>query len=156
VNAEESRLLAELLTKPKTLSLGVVVDGAPSLGLVPFARAEHEATLYVHVSRLARHSAGLGQGAPIAVLLHRPEADSEDPLQLPRLTLSGLAEPLPRGSPEYVQARATYVGRFPGMSPTFDLGDFTLVALRLQGGRLVSGFAHARDVKEGDLKPAFG
>jgi len=154
VNAEARRLLGELLLTPRTLALGVLVDGAPHLGLVPFALADDRRAAYVHVSRLARHSLGLEDGAPMAVLLHAPESPGTDPAELPRLSLSGVAEPLLQGHPEYPSARAAYLGRFPGLEVTFTLADFRLVALRFREGRLVGGFARAYDVTPADLAAA--
>jgi len=153
VNADLARLLAELFTVPKTLALGVVLEGAPYLGLLPFAVSADRTTAYVHVSRLARHTAGLSRGARVCALLHLEPSSVPDALQIPRLILSGVAEPLDPGSPEYKPARALYEERFPGMSATFSLGDFVFVALRFERGRLVSGFAKVRDLTAADLVP---
>lgn len=156
MNAEETRLVHDLLTTQRQLALGVLVDGAPWVGLVPFALAPDGGAAWVHVSRLARHTAGLAAGAPCSALLHGPDAPGGDPLQVPRLTLSAVADPLDPAAQaaEHAAARAAYLARFPGSAPTFALPDFRLVALRLAGGRLVAGFARARDLSPGDLSAA--
>jgi putative heme iron utilization protein len=133
------------------MALGVLVDGAPYVGLLPFAHGDDRRTLLVHASGLARHTRGLGEGAPFSVLLHAPDAPGADPLQIGRVTLQGTVHPLQRGTPEYDAARALYQARFPESAQTFELGDFNLYALRVREGRLVGGFARARNISPGDI-----
>lgn len=148
---EQSRQLHLLLQEARTLSLAVLVDGAPHVGLLPFARSADGCALLVHASRLARHSRGLGAGAAFSALVHAADDGTGDPLQVARVTLDGHVEPLQRGTPAYVEARAAYLERLPSSAVTFELGDFTLYALRVEGGRLVLGFAQALDVAPEDL-----
>ena len=152
MNQEDTTLLRQLLHGPRVMTLGVLVEGAPYLGLLPFVLAEDQRTLLVHASGLARHTRGLTAGAPFSVLLHAPDAPEADPLQIPRLTLMGKVQPLERGTAEYEAARALYQARFPDSAQTFELGDFNLYALRVSEGRLVGGFARARNVSPGDLQ----
>jgi putative heme iron utilization protein len=150
VNAADTALLRELLEVPRVAALGVLVDGAPYVGLVPFAVAAGRQALLVHASRLARHTRGLVAGAPFSALVHAPEAPGADPLQLPRVTFLGAVAPLAGAEEE--DARARYLARFPAAEQTFVLPDFALYALRIREGRLVAGFARARDVSPGDLQ----
>jgi len=150
VNAADAALLRELLEVPRVAALGVLVEGAPYVGLVPFAVAADRQALLIHASRLARHTRGLLAGAPFSALVHAPEAAGADPLQLPRVTFVGTVAPL-SGADE-VEARARYLARFPEAEQTFALPDFALHALRIREGRLVAGFARARDVSPGDLQ----
>lgn len=48
-----------------------------------------------------------------------------------------------RDSASYAEARAHYLGRFPDSAQTFELGDFSLFALRPVSARLVAGFGRA-------------
>jgi hypothetical protein len=143
--------LADLLSQ-RVLALGVLVDGAPYVGLLPFATTADATALLVHASSLARHSRGLAPGAPFSALLHSPDLPGADPLQVARVTFVGVVEPLAAGTPAHADARARYLARFPGSAQTFALPDFTLHALRIRSGRLVEGFARARDVSPEDLR----
>ncbi len=154
MNSEDTALLRDLLERQRVLSLGVLVDGEPYVGLLPFAAGAGLSTLFVHASGLARHTKGLGQGAPFSALLHAPDESGADPLQIPRVSLQGDVRPLARDTPEYEDAASRYLTRFPQSEETFELGDFGLYALRIREGRLVGGFARARNVSPGDLLEA--
>jgi len=151
MNPEDRALLRELLETPRVLALGVLLDGVPYVGLLPFALAPDHRSLLVHASGLARHTRGLGDGAPWSALIHRAETDSPDPLQVPRVTFQGTVQRLEPGTPEHDTGRAVYERRFPDSAQTFELADFGLYALRIASGRFVAGFARARDVSPGDL-----
>ncbi len=153
MNPEDAALLRELLDQ-RVLSLGVLVDGAPYVGLLPFALASDRQTLLVHASELARHTRGLTEGAPWSALLHVADAPGGDPLQVGRVTLSGQVQRLAEGTPGHADGRARFLARFPGSAQTFELADFGLYALRVREGRLVAGFARARNISPGDLAAA--
>ncbi len=154
MDTDDAALLKKLLTEVRVLSAGVLVDGAPYVGLLPFALSKDFSTAYVHVSQLARHSKGLGTGAAFSALIHAPDDPASDPLQVPRLTLNGVAEVQERGSPGRETGKAAFLARFPDSEITFELGDFDLVALRIRDGRYVVGFANARNVSPADLRAA--
>jgi putative heme iron utilization protein len=153
---DDAALLRQLLEVPRVAALGVLLDGAPYVGLVPFAVMPDRQALVVHASRLARHTRGLASGAPFSALLHAPDAPGADPLQLPRVTFLGAVQPLAEGSADEAVARERYLTRFPDAAQTFALPDFALYALRIREGRLVLGFARARDVSRGDLSSLAG
>ena len=145
-------LLKELLTRQRVLALGVLVDGRPCVGLLPFAVGPDFSTALVHASGLARHSKGMNEGAPFSALIHSPDRPEADPLQLPRLTLEGTMSVLERGSGGYEEGRELYTTRFPTSVQTFALGDFNLYALHLEKGLLVGGFARARRISVDTLR----
>jgi len=147
---DDASLLRQLLDQ-RVLSLGVLVDGAPYVGLLPFAVTEDRQALIVHASGLARHTSGLGNGTPWSALLHLPDDPRGDPLQVGRVTLSGEVRRLPEPSPEHAAAKGRFLARFPGAAQTFELADFGLYALHIREGRLVAGFARAHHVSPGDL-----
>ncbi len=154
---EDADLLLDLLEGVRVLSLGVLVEGAPYLGLVPFVPKADRTALYVHTSSLARHSRGLRDGAPFSALVHAADVPEADPLQVPRLTLVGTVRPLAsREETEAAAAREAYLRRFPGAAQTFALADFALHALEIASGRLVGGFARARDVSRQELAQLSG
>lgn len=147
---EEDRLRA-LLVEGQVGSLSVTVDARPYLGLVPFVLTAEGPGALVHVSRLARHSAGLGRGAPWALLVHEPEGRQANPQQLARVTLQGTSEPLEPGSDAWETGRSLYLAKYPKSAITFQLGDFTLVRLVVDSGRYVAGFASTWDLSPDDL-----
>jgi putative heme iron utilization protein len=65
------------------------------------------------------------------------------PQAWPRVALQADADFLQRESDDWYRARAAYQARFPDAAPTFELGDFSLVALRPRAARLVAGFGRA-------------
>jgi putative heme iron utilization protein len=151
----EGRLLRTLVVERRLLALGVVVEGSPYVGQVPFALAPG-GELLIHVSRLAKHSRGLGQGAPWSGLLQIGDDGERDPFQVPRLTLEGRVEPLAAGGKRYAAARAAYLARLPSGAVTFQLGDFTLFELGVERGRLVAGFGHTLNLTAQHLRELAG
>ncbi len=118
---QQVELLRSLLIEQRVLSLAVVADDRPVIGLLPFAHSADGRALIIHASRLARHTAGLAEGAPFDALVHEPvEHDSARAAD-----------------------RATYLAKFPEAEPITALGDFAFFRLEITGGRLVSGFGGA-------------
>lgn len=152
MDSADADVLRALIERERILALGVLVDGGPYVGLVPFALAADRCALYVHTSTLARHSRGLAEGAPFSALVHAPDEPDGDPLQVPRVTLNGTVRRLGADEVEHQMARAAYLARFPESEPTFALGDFGLHALEIASGRLVVGFARARNISREDLR----
>ena len=140
---DELRLLERLLTETHVLSLGVLVDAKPHVGLLPFVTAKNRRSALVHASQLARHSRGLQPGAPFSILIHACKDGATDALQVPRVTISGTVQLVAQSDADYETARAAYINRFPESEQTFFLGDFNLYRLNFEWGRLVSGFARA-------------
>lgn len=144
---KDIQLLASLLIDGRVAALAVNIEGAPFASLVPFAMTPDFATALVHASSLALHSAGLTGDAPFSLLIHESDSDPEaNPAQLARITLQGTVQPLDRTSTPYDLARDRYLDKFPKSQITFQLGDFTLYALRIESCRFVAGFGKAFDV----------
>ena len=140
---EELSLVKRLLTDCRVLSLGVLVDGKPHVGLLPFVAATDYRSALVHASQLARHSRGLQPGSPFSVLIHACEEQADDALQVPRVTISGTVQLVAQVDADFEASRQAYIDRFPSAERTFLLGDFNLYRLHFEWGRLVSGFARA-------------
>jgi hypothetical protein len=141
----ELRLLRDLLRGQRLLALAVVVDGEPVAGLVPFLAAPDLSALAIHVSALARHTAGLGQGAAWSGVVHVPDSGDQDPLQVPRAVLQGRSRQVEDADVLRAVGQG-WVARFPGAEATVGLGDFRFFSLDLEGGRLIGGFAQARNL----------
>ena len=140
---EELRLIKKLLSETRVLSLGVLVDGKPHVGLLPFVVAEDCCSALIHASQLARHSRGLQPGSPFSALIHACDEGVEDALQVPRVTISGVVQLVAQADSDFEASRQAYIDRFPSSEQTFYLGDFNLYRLHFEWGRLVSGFARA-------------
>ena len=148
-------LLRGLLRGQRLLSLAVVVDGAPVAGLVPFLASPDFGALVVHVSSLARHSRGLGEGAAWSGVVHQPYADGMDPLQVPRVLLHGHSRRL--DDPAVLRVvRQKWVEHLPSAGATLGLGDFAFVSLDVEGGRLVGGAGQARKLSREHFARAAG
>jgi uncharacterized protein YhbP (UPF0306 family) len=140
---EDSARLAGLLLGQRLMALGVVAEGEPIVGLLPYAVADDRTALIVQSSSLARHSRGLAVEAPWSGMIHEPDSAETDPLQIPRLQLEGVVDPLRVDRPEFQPAARTFLGRFPQAAITLQLPDFTLYRLEIRGGRMVLGFGRA-------------
>ncbi len=140
---EQAALLRSLLVEQRVLSLAVVADDRPVIGLLPFALSTDGRALIIHASRLARHTAGLAEGAPFDALVHEPVNAGVDPLQVHRVTLRGDVRPLAEHDAARAADRAAYLAKFPEAEPITALSDFAFFRLEITGGRLVSGFGGA-------------
>jgi heme oxygenase (biliverdin-IX-beta and delta-forming) len=140
---EQAALLRSLLVEQRVLSLAVVADDRPVIGLLPFALSGDSRALIIHASRLARHTAGLAEGARFDALVHEPIIGDVDPLQVRRVTLRGEVRAFAQDDAARAADRATYLAKFPEAEPITQLGDFAFFRLEITGGRLVSGFGGA-------------
>src|SRR5574341_515224 len=143
ITPEDETLLRMLLTHVRILALGVIVDDAPYISMLPFALSPSRDALLIHASALAKHSKGLQIEAPFSALIAQPDNPDADPLQLARVTLQGEIARIDRDDARYSAARSAYIAKFPTSVPTFALGDFHLFALSLDKARYVAGFAKA-------------
>jgi putative heme iron utilization protein len=144
--------IRELLLAERVLSLGILRDGEPYVGLLPYAPLPNFSGAIIHASRLALHAAGLATGVSFSALIHAPDRPDSDPLQVPRISLHGSVDGIPRDSRDYAVHREFYVRRFPVSTRTFELADFQLYVLRFAGGRYVGGFARARTLGPKDIQ----
>lgn len=124
-------------------ALATLHRGEPAVSMVPFVLPAGTGELLIHVSALATHTRDL-QEHPRASLLVMAEPDAGTPPQaLPRVALQVQARGLPREGSEYEAAKAAYLARFPDSAVTFELADFSIVALAPLSARLVAGFGRA-------------
>ena len=147
MKVEDRAVLRKLLTDVRVLSLGVLVEGEPYVGLLPFVVTGSFQSVIVHASDLAKHSRGLETGSPFSVLIHGVDAPDGDPLQVARVSISGTVHQVERTDAEYLHLRDAYIDRFPTSERTFMLGDFYLYRLEFERGRLVAGFARAVNLR---------
>ena len=147
MKANDREVLRHLLTTVRVLSLGVLVEGEPYVGLLPFVVGHDFQSVFVHASNLAKHSRGLQTGAPFSILIHGADEIDGDPLQVARVSISGTVRQVDRTDATYPGLRDAYIDRFPTSERTFMLGDFNLYRLEFERGRLVAGFARAVNLR---------
>jgi heme iron utilization protein len=137
--------LRSLLQKQRVASLGTLHNGEPYVSMVPFALLPG-GTFVIHVSALAAHTKDMLESPQVSLLVIAPLEADASPQALARVTIQADAGPLDASTPEYAQARAAYLERFPLSAQTFELADFSLFAIRPRSLRVVGGFAQAKTV----------
>lgn len=146
MQSQQVEVLRSLLTERRVLSLAVLVEDQPVIGLLPFAVTADRRALIVHASRLARHTRGLAEGAPFDAMVHELDTADVDPLQVKRATLRGTVRAASEDEALQAEARATYLEKFPSAEPITTLGDFAFFRLEIEGGRIVTGFGAAANI----------
>lgn len=145
-------LLQRLLNERPVAALATLHRGEPAVSMVPFVVSPAQADLLIHVSALATHTRDMLDHPRVSVLVTAEITGSISPQALPRVSLVADAVPLGRDSSAYLEARERYLARFPDAAQTFELGDFSIFALRLQSARLIAGFGRAYSLAGEPLK----
>jgi putative heme iron utilization protein len=143
--------IRDMLTARKVLCLAAIIDGEPAASLLPYAVASGFQAVYIQASRLAKHSRALEAGATVSLLVHGLDTEDVDPLQVPRVMIQAVVEPLERNTDAFDSASRAFIARLPSAEMTLDLEDFALYRLRFIRGRFVAGFARAYNVSVGDF-----
>ena len=138
--------LRRLLDAQPIASLGTLHHGEPYVSMVPFALMPDGSAFVVHVSQLSPHTRDMLASAAVSLLVIAPPAPDVPPHARARVTIQGHAIPLTETSPEYAQARASYLSRFADSAMMFDLPDFSLFAIRPRSIRFIAGFAQAMSI----------
>lgn len=142
-----SQDLRTLLQTQRVAALGTLdEEGLPFVSMVPYALEPQHGLLIIHVSGLAAHTRNLLAKAQVSLLVMQAEQAGEPVHALPRVTLLGRAVVPQRDSPNWRQARQSYLARFPDVEPMTALGDFMFVTIELSGARQVAGFGAARSL----------
>ena len=140
---ESSRLLRALLAERPVAALATLHKGEPAVSMVPFVLPAGQTDLLIHVSALATHTRDMQAHARVGVLVTGEVDQASSPQALPRVSLQCDAAQLPREGADYEAAKAHYLARFPDAQQMFELGDFSIFALRPVSARLVAGFGRA-------------
>lgn len=143
MDAEDTRALRLLLATRPVAALGTLHQGEPAVSMVPFVLPVGHAAPVIHVSALAPHTRDMLQHPRVSLLVMADLTEGVAPQALPRVALQADARALVRGTAEHSAARDAYLARFPDAAVTFELGDFSLVALQPVSARLVAGFGRA-------------
>lgn len=154
MNPENLSIMRRLLTEERTAALGVVIEGRPYVGLVPYVWIPEQGAAVIHTSTLARHSAGLHDGAVVSLLV-RATQGVRDHLQVPRVTILGAANLVLPESTLYPQYKERYLARFPKATITFSLKDFSLFVVQAGEAHVVLGFGKAFTLSLSALQTLF-
>lgn len=151
-----------LVRAAASATLATQRDGQPFASLVTPAAAP-DLTPLLWLSQLSEHTRQLA-AEPRCALLYAGEPPApvpEDgaaggpyranPQTAPRVTLTGLAEPVPEAEAEALKAR--WLARHPYAALYAGFGDFALWRVRIGGALLVGGFARATRLRLAELLP---
>jgi heme iron utilization protein len=151
----DSRLnqsLRALLTHHRVAALATLDDeGAPFVSMVPFAIDPVNATLVIHVSRLAPHTHQMLARPKVSMLVMQPEVEDTSVLALPRVTLQGTAEVIAVDDERWPGAQQAYLARFPQAEPMTHFGDFMFMGVKVSTARHVGGFGAARSLNASEV-----
>ena len=144
-----ARALRSLLQQQRVAALGTSeADGHVFVSMVPFAVDPQQASIVIHVSRLAAHTGNLLHTPQVSLLIMQAEREEAPVHDLPRVTFQGVAALLEPDSAVWLSARTAYLARFPQAQPMTQLGDFGFVGITVRAARHVAGFGAARAVDE--------
>ena len=132
------------ITKAKSIfhemqaaSLGTLDSaGAPFVSLVTVARCGSSPVMLL--SGLAVHTKNLESDNRCSLLLVEPGGEDGNPLEGARLTLTGRAVRLERGSD--VEERQAFLQRHSSAAMYADFGDFAFCRFEVESAQLVAGF----------------
>ena len=139
----------KLIRGAAAATLATVTEGQPFAALVTPA-TDIGGTPLLWLSSLSEHTRHL-RTEPRCALLFTGPAEGANPQTAPRVTVTGLAEPVPE--PEVPALKARWLARHPYAALYADFADFALWRLRPGGALLVGGFARATRLKRAELLP---
>ena len=148
---ERTRTLQRLFSQVRVASLSTLNDGTPFGSMVPYIVRPDTGCLYIHLSRMARHTRHIDADARVAVLVTEADGPDKNPLALVRACLWGKIEKVDRETPEYSATKQAYLALFPDAEMIFQLPDFAFYRLAPEGIHLVAGFGKAFRIDPRDL-----
>jgi len=138
-----------LIRGAASATLATSADGMPFASLVTPATAPDLSPLLL-LSSLSEHTRHL-KAEPRCSLLFVGRPDSANPQTAPRVTLTGLAEPVP--AEDVTALKPRWLAHHPYAALYADFADFALWRMRPGGALLVGGFARATRLRLAELLP---
>jgi putative heme iron utilization protein len=136
----------KLLRAARAGTLASGTDGQPFASLVTPACAP-DLSLLLLLSDLSEHTRHL-RAEPRCAVLVAGAAETANPQTAPRVTVTGLAEPI-----DDPALKARWLAVHPYGALYADFGDFHLWRIRPRAALFVGGFARANRLKQSDLTP---
>jgi hypothetical protein len=146
--------VARLILAQRWAAVATIDEGAPLASMVAYAPEPGLRGLLIFISQLAAHTRNLLASGATSVAITAPDTGDGDPQLLPRVSLQGQVTPIPRDHPEFAEAAACYVARFPASEMRFQLGDFVMFRFVADEARYVGGFARATTYSGAQLREA--
>ncbi len=131
------------IERHRTATLAVCGPEGPLTSMVSYVAEPSGQSVLVHLSSLAPHKPLLLANPACSLLIADPDDGRAEPMSLKRLSLSGRATKIEKGTPEYEQAKAHFLARIPASRLMFELPDFDLFRIAFTGGRYTGGFGKA-------------
>ena len=138
-----------LVRAAASATLATQAAGQPFASLVTPATAGDLSVLLL-LSSLSEHTRQL-RAEPRCALLFQGQAAEANPQTAPRVTLTGLAAPVPEAEVPALKAR--FLAKHPYAALYADFGDFALWRIAPAAAQLVGGFARALRLRGAELLP---
>ena len=138
-----------LIRGAASATLATQAEGQPFAALVTPAPAPDLSPLLL-ISSLSEHTRHLRADPRCARLFSGAPSDV-NPQTAPRVTVTGLAAPVPEA--EVAALKARWLARHPYAALYADFGDFSLWRVAIGGALLVGGFAKATRLRGSELAP---
>lgn len=138
----------KLLRAARAGTLATSAAGQPFASLVTPA-CTPDLTVLLLLSSLSEHTRHLRADPRCSLLVCGPPG-GPNPQTAPRLTVTGVAEPL---TEDPAPAKARFLAVHPYAALYADFGDFGVWRIRPMGGLFVGGFARATRLRAADLAP---
>src|SRR6185369_3094316 len=135
----QATTLARLFDTQRIAALGTLHAGEPFVSMVPFALLP-ACTLVIHVSILASHTTNMLAEPHVSLMVAAPDTSTSTPQALARVSIQGSAEQYQASSTGLPIAREAYLSRFPNVTETVGLHDFSFFAVRPRSARFIAGF----------------
>lgn len=136
----------KLLRAARSGTLATSASGQPFAALVTPATAP-DLSILLLLSSLSEHTRHLRAEARCALMV-QGVAEEVNPQTAPRVTVTGLAEPI-----DDPTLKARWVALHPYAAFYADFGDFSLWRIRPAGALFVGGFARAARLRQAELLP---
>lgn len=152
MDTDTAQLLRQLVDATPNAALATLHKGEPAVSMVPWVWVPERDAWLIHVSALATHTRDMQAHPRVGLMVCDVPGPEVPPQALARVSFQADASFLDkRDARDYATAQARYVQRFPEAEMMFDLGDFSLVALRPLSARLIAGFGRAYSLVGVDL-----
>lgn len=138
-----------LLRAARAASLSTQTGGQPFVSLATPACAP-DLSILMLLSELSEHTRHLRADPRCALMVAEP-APTPNPQTAPRVTVTGLAEIVPKTELKALKAR--WLAIHPYAALYADFGDFSLWRVSIRGVHLVGGFARAFRLKPSEIMP---
>lgn len=152
---EESRqVLVHLLKDLRVASLGTLREGYPSVSMVLFATAPDFSEIYIHISRLARHTQDVRKDERVSLMIAEQDDGGANPGNLARLSIRGEVTILPPEETDFESVKTNYLEKLPFSASCFELADFSLYRIKPLSARFFVRFGRIFNLLADDIKEA--